>query len=459
MFNLWVIKNRGCLNYMKFISFASLRQFSKRALPIAVAPLKNQDDELSSLQSVVSNKQERKQLETSHADEKPIIFVRSKQQMLDLSRITTQVMEKSVANVYAQDLLRLMQLYKDTNSKSFNFHNDGYKKYPETTVLESSEVVPLKLVNAVEPRELEWQEQVIDLVKLPRYYMKLAKVRLTGLVVLTALGGYMMAPAPFCIDTLLFTCVGTFFTSASANCINQLFEVPFDSQMRRTKNRVLVRGLLTPLHVLSFATVCGASGLTILTFGANGLTAALGGLTLALYTLAYTPMKRMSILNTWVGSVVGAIPPVMGWAACTGQIGSGGLLLGAILFAWQFPHFNSLSWNLRADYARAGYRMMSVVSPDLCRRTTLRYSVALLALCSAAPLCDLTTWTFAVDSLPVNLYFIYLSWKFHENADTPSARKLFRASLIYLPIIMALLGISKKPQEKNDNGVISVVEN
>merc|ERR1712062_877506 len=108
---------------------------------------------------------------------------------------------------------------------------------------------------------------------------------------------------------------------------------------------------------------------------------------LILYTSIYTPMKRLSILNTWAGSVVGAIPPVIGWVSATGTLDVGALVLGGILYTWQFPHFNSLSWNLRPDYSRAGYRMMSVQDTELCKRLELRPSVGCLLVCSVgAPL-------------------------------------------------------------------------
>jgi len=155
-------------------------------------------------------------------------------------------------------------------------------------------------------------------------------------------------------------------------------------------------------------------------------------------------MKRVSILNTWVGSVVGAVPPLIGWSAATGGLEPGAFVLAGILYAWQFPHFNSLSWNLRPDYSKAGYRMMSVTHPALCKRVALRHSVACIAICTAAPLLDVTTWAFAIDSLPLNLYMTYLSWKFHQKADSSSSRKLFRFSLIHLPLLMMLMCISKK---------------
>jgi hypothetical protein len=105
---------------------------------------------------------------------------------------------------------------------------------------------------------------------------------------------------------------------------------------------------------------------------------------------------------------VGAIPPLMGWAGCTGTLDPGAWILPGILYAWQFPHFNALSWNLRSDYSRAGYRMMSVTNPGLCRHTALRYTGALLVLSCLAPVLDVTTWLFAVGSVPLNTYFMYL---------------------------------------------------
>ncbi|XP_026677599.1 protoheme IX farnesyltransferase, mitochondrial isoform X1 [Diaphorina citri] len=295
--------------------------------------------------------------------------------------------------------------------------------------------------------EPDWREIRLDWKQLPSSYLKLSKARLTTLVVLTSMAGYAMAPAPFEWSSFLICSLGTGLVSSAANAVNQYHEVPFDSQMSRTKNRVLVRGVLSPLHALGFALASSAAGTAMLYFGVNGLTAALGLFNMVLYTSVYTPMKRISIANTWVGSVVGAIPPLMGWAACTGSLldGSGGaFLLSAILFTWQFPHFNALSWNLRPDYSRAGYRMMAVTNPDLCRLTSLRYTVALLVVSAAGPLLDVTNVWFALESIPLNAYFTYLAYKFYKESDSSSSRKLFRFSLLHLPALMILLLINKK---------------
>lgn len=275
-------------------------------------------------------------------------------------------------------------------------------------------------------------------------YLKLSKIRLTSLVVLTTMGGYAVASAPFDPATFLMASVGTGLTSCAANAINQYLEVPFDSQMSRTRNRVLVQGQLSPLHAVSFAAVSATLGVSALYFGCNPLTAALGASNLVLYTMIYTPMKRVSILNTWVGSVVGAMPPLMGWAACTGHLEPAAWIMAGLLYAWQFPHFNALSWNLRPDYSRAGYRMMSVTNPGLCRRVALRYTGAIIALSCAAPWLDLTNVWFAIESAPLNGYFAYLAYQFYKKSDSSSSRKLFRFSLIHLPALMLLLLVNKK---------------
>uniref|UniRef100_A0A1B6GJ74 Protoheme IX farnesyltransferase, mitochondrial n=2 Tax=Cuerna arida TaxID=1464854 RepID=A0A1B6GJ74_9HEMI len=296
--------------------------------------------------------------------------------------------------------------------------------------------------------EVEWTPVAVDWRKLPQHYLKLSKSRLTSLVVLTSMAGYAMAPAPFELTTFALCSVGTGLLSCAANAINQYHEVPFDAQMSRTRNRILVRGLLSPIHALGFASVCATTGMTVLYYGINPLTAGLGLVNLFLYTSVYTPLKRVSILNTWVGSVVGALPPMMGWAACTGGLEAGAWVLAGLLYAWQFPHFNALSWNLRPDYSRAGYRMMSVTNPGLCRRTALRYTALIVPLAASASWLDLTNHWFLYESLPLNAYFLFLAWRFYKNSDSSSSRKLFHFSLIQLPVLMLLLLVNKKHWHK-----------
>ncbi|XP_054898569.1 protoheme IX farnesyltransferase, mitochondrial isoform X2 [Poeciliopsis prolifica] len=260
----------------------------------------------------------------------------------------------------------------------------------------------------------QWKPLKVDVGDLPDVYSRLAKIKLTGLA------------------------------SCAANSINQYFEVPFDSNMNRTKNRPLVRGQISPLHAVSFALACGIPGVALLTLAVNPLTGFLGALNIFLYTCCYTPLKRLSIINTWVGAVVGAIPPVMGWCAATGSLDPGALVLGGFLYCWQFPHFNALSWNLREDYSRGGYRMMSVTHPGMCKRVALRHSLGLIPLTTLAPALDVTIWNFPVISLPINLYISYLAVRFYYQGDRNSARKLFFCSLWHLPMLLLLALTCKK---------------
>uniref|UniRef100_A0A3B4UH13 Protoheme IX farnesyltransferase, mitochondrial n=1 Tax=Seriola dumerili TaxID=41447 RepID=A0A3B4UH13_SERDU len=325
------------------------------------------------------------------------------------------------------------------------------KTQPEVSTLNST-------VETEEAREArldrQWKQLKVHMADLPDIYARLAKIKLTALVVTTAAAGYAMAPVPF--DPLMFfvSSLGTGLASCSANSINQYFEVPFDSNMNRTKNRPLVRGQISPLHAVSFALACGIPGVALLTLAVNPLTGFLGALNIFLYTCCYTPLKRLSITNTWVGAVVGAIPPVMGWTAATGCLEPGALLLGGFLYSWQFPHFNALSWNLREDYSRGGYRMMSVTHPGMCKRVALRHSLGLIGLSTLAPVLDVTTWTFPLISLPINLYISYLAFRFYRKGDRSSARKLFFCSLWHLPMLLLLALTCKKPRrDQTDAGL------
>ncbi|XP_073824873.1 cytochrome c oxidase assembly factor 10 [Musca autumnalis] len=346
----------------------------------------------------------------------------------------------SLSNVYSQPLRNfaggITKLAKTENANLSTKNEDSENRVNEDLRIGVSKVVEKKPL--WEPSPCLDKGQLID------QYKKLSKFRLTTLVVITTMAGYAVAPAPFDPASFLMCTVGTGLVSAAANSVNQFHEVPFDSQMSRTKNRVIVTGKVSPLHAMGFALVSGAAGLSILYYGVNGLTAALGLSNFILYTSIYTPMKRISILNTWVGSAVGAIPPLIGWAGCCGSIDAGAWILGGLLYAWQFPHFNALSWNLRPDYSRAGYQMMAVTNPGLCRRTALRYTFVITLLSTLAPIMDVTNYWFALETLPLNAYFSYLAYKFYKDSNSGTSRKLFRFSLLHLPLLMILFLINKK---------------
>ncbi|KAF8602828.1 protoheme IX farnesyltransferase [Ceratobasidium sp. AG-I] len=304
-----------------------------------------------------------------------------------------------------------------------------------------------------------------------KIYMQLSKSRLTALVVLTAMSGVALCPLSATVPALLATAAGTALCSASANTFNQLAEVPLDAQMVRTRTRPLVRRAISPAHAAAFGVTSGAAGIAILATLVNPLTAGLGAFNIFLYSGVYTYMKRRSVLNTWVGAVVGAIPPLMGWTACGGHLLPSAehpfvyiwpstvsdlasalpldnplapAALFAFLFAWQFPHFNAVSHLTRAGYAQAGYRMLSVLNPQHNSLVGFRYALAFIPICSVlAPLSGLTTWWFALTSLPFNVGLAHGAWQFWREGSEKAARKVWRQCLLYLPAMLVLMMLSK----------------
>ncbi|KAL4400346.1 Protoheme IX farnesyltransferase, mitochondrial [Malassezia pachydermatis] len=284
-----------------------------------------------------------------------------------------------------------------------------------------------------------------------RVYRQLSKSRLTFLVVLSGMMGYSLCPSSLAVATslppvvrLLALAGGITLCSTAANALNQIVEAPYDAQMARTKARPLPRRALTPAHACSVAAVSAVSGVSILYACTNTLTAALGAANIVLYSFMYTPMKRHSIVNTWLGAIVGAIPPLMGWASCTGTLtlptDAVGWILAGILYAWQFPHFNALSHAMGNEYARGGYRMMAVTNPALNQRVAFRYALALIPLCSVAlPLTGtVLAMPYAVLSLIPNLLFAYAAGRFWYRPSEKTARSCFWFSLFHLPAVMVL---------------------
>ncbi|KAG9290798.1 hypothetical protein G9A89_011761 [Geosiphon pyriformis] len=336
--------------------------------------------------------------------------------------------------------------YRISKIAALNVHEFKDNEYQQTKVnTEQKQDLSLNSVSIIKFKPLP-RATYITIVK---GYKELAKAKLAALVILTTMCGYALAPGATSLTCLMSTTVGTGLCIASANAFNQWIEAPYDAQMSRTRNRVLVRRAITPFHAFSFGSVAGILGVLILSIMANPMTALMGSTNILLYTCVYTPMKRASILNTWAGSLVGAIPPMMGWVACTNSFDVGAWILGGILYAWQFPHFNSLSWNLRADYSKAGYRMMAVTNPSLNARVSLRYSLLLFPLCYLTPYVGMTSWWFAWDSSLMNCVLLWGAFKFWRDPNEKTARDCFFASLIHLPVIFALMMVHKNFQQSN----------
>lgn len=314
-------------------------------------------------------------------------------------------------------------------------------------------------------------------------YIALTKPRLSALVVLSAMSAYALTPHHATLAQLLFLTVGTTLSSGSANAINMGREYIYDGMMTRTRTRPVVRGLVTPTQAFTFAGLSGTVGVAALYFGVNPTVALLGASNIILYGGLYTTLKRKSITNTWVGAVVGAIPPLMGWAASSSLTDPGAWFLAALLYAWQFPHFNALSHSIRDEYRNAGYVMAAWSNPALNARVALRYSIAMFPICMGLSYYGVTDWIFALDSSLVNGWLSYWAYKFwleqrnikpvaslngvpfekpstagssqtggsYSNSQSSKqansfARKLFWGSVIHLPAILVLAMIHKKGQ-------------
>lgn len=300
-----------------------------------------------------------------------------------------------------------------------------------------------------------------SLSKIIEPYVALSKPRLTALVVLSSICSYALTPFSATIPELLFLTIGTGLSSAAANAINMGREPDFDRMMVRTLARPVVRGLITPRQAYEFAAVSGSLGVAILYLGVNPTVSILAGLNIVLYAWIYTSLKRRSILNTWVGAIVGAIPPLMGWAASSPLTHPGAWCLAALLYAWQFPHFNALSHNIRNEYRNAGYVMTCWTNPRLNARVGFRYALLMFPICFGLSYFDVTDWVFPIDSFVLNGWMAYWSFKFwyqqrlnYKSGHVPDsngmklanayAKKAFWGSVWHLPGILVLAMLHKK---------------
>lgn len=283
-----------------------------------------------------------------------------------------------------------------------------------------------------------------DAVDLARHYgrcyCELSKARLSMLVVATSGTGFVLGSGNV-IDFggLFWTCAGTMMVAASANSLNQVFEINNDAKMKRTMRRPLPSGRLSIHHAVTWASSVGVAGTAILACKANMLAAGLAASNLLLYAFVYTPLKQIHPVNTWVGAVVGAIPPLLGWAAAAGQVSLNGMILPAALYFWQIPHFMALAYLCRDDYAAGGYRMLSFA--DVSGRRTavvaLRNSLYLIPLGFIAYDWGVTSGWFCLESSLLTLAISAAAFAFYRDRTKQKARRMFHASLLYLPVFMS----------------------
>lgn len=273
-------------------------------------------------------------------------------------------------------------------------------------------------------------------------YIALTKPELTLLSVVTALGGaYLAGGHSLSFTVLLHTFFGTLLIGGGAGALNQYVERDFDAQMRRTEHRPLPAGRIHHRNALLLGTILSLTGVLELALFTHVLAAFLGLVTLASYLFLYTPLKRVTPFATVVGGIPGAIPPLIGWAAVSGELPMGAWSLFFILFFWQMPHFLALGWMYRKDYARAGYKLLTVLDPsgEVTSRQILIYCIALVPAAVMPMAVGVLGPIYFGGALILSLGFLWLAILLYRERTNPNARKLFFASLIYLSVLVGLM--------------------
>lgn len=279
-------------------------------------------------------------------------------------------------------------------------------------------------------------------------HMELTKARLSGLVLLTTAVGFVLAQLqPIDWWRLLWTVLGTALAAGCASALNQIVELERDRRMHRTRQRPLPSGALSRGYSVAAAAVMGSGGVAILWLLVNLAAAALALATILVYVLLYTPLKTRSTLNTLVGAVCGAIPPMIGWVAATGSLDLGAWALGGVLFIWQIPHFLALAWLYREDYARGGFAMLPVIDRDgrLTCQVIVLTSMLLLPAGLLATLLNVSGYLYALGSLALGIWMLALAIRFYGARTEMNARSLFLASITYLPLLMCLMVMDRGP--------------
>jgi protoheme IX farnesyltransferase len=277
-------------------------------------------------------------------------------------------------------------------------------------------------------------------------FLELTKVRLTSLVLLTTLVGFYIGEHGRLDYLLLFNAMlGTALVASGASALNQLLEKEYDALMKRTETRPLPSGRLLPRTALVFGVLSASGGLILLALTVNLLTSFLASLTLTTYVLVYTPLKRMTTLNTVVGAIPGALPPLMGWTAARGNVTVEGWSLFAILFFWQLPHFLAIAWLYREDYAKAGFAMLPVFDRDGERtgRQAVFHTLGLLPVSLCPFLFNLAGVSYLLGALLLGGAFLWFAIQFSRRLAEAQARRLFYVSILYLPVLLGLMVFDK----------------
>src|SRR6185437_1033297 len=279
-------------------------------------------------------------------------------------------------------------------------------------------------------------------------FSSLVRVRLCLLVLLTTLVGFLMGrrAVVFTYSTLVVTLVGTALSASGAAALNQWWEREWDGCMERTRNRPLPGGRLHPSDVLIGGILFSLAGIVVLFLFVNKLSATLTIFTVVSYIFLYTPLKRTTSFNTLVGAVPGALPPLIGCTAAQGQIGIEGYFLFTTLWLWQVPHFLAIAWIYRHQYTKAGFVMLSkkddsgvITSFQALVYTTLLLIVSLLPVAAG-----LNTIFYLLPALSLGSWLVVQASRFMQERSYANARTLFTSSILYLPLLLGVLLVTKR---------------
>ena len=294
------------------------------------------------------------------------------------------------------------------------------------------------------------------MISLIKYYSQLLKLRLSTTVVISASAGYLIGVTNFQINEFLLLIAGGFLVTGSANGFNQILEKDYDGLMRRTEDRPLPKKQLNSKSAVLFSFLIGVIGLYLLSlikphgsfYGYLSKSSAFGLLSLMIYVLSYTPLKRMSTVSIFVGAIPGAIPVMLGWVAATNQFGLAVGILFAIQFLWQFPHFISIAWIRDEEYKKAGFKMMYGGKKGIYPAYISFVCAIFMTLVSILPffidlkILSLSIFGFII-ILSLGLWFVSNCYNLLIKLDNMSAKKLMMSSLIYLPLMQLVYVIDK----------------
>ena len=280
-------------------------------------------------------------------------------------------------------------------------------------------------------------------------YIALTKPEVSLLVLMTTGAGfYMGAHGPMPWLHMLHVIFGTMMIAAGTAALNHYIERESDRFMRRTASRPLPAGQLTPAEALRFGLGLALAGAVDLYYSAGSIACLLGVFTSLSYLLAYTPLKKRTVWATFIGAIPGAIPPMIGWTAATGELGTGAWLLFAIVFLWQFPHFHAISWMYREDYARAGILMLPVVDKDGTRtfRQIVLYAASLVAVSLLPAIMGFAGMLYFFGALVTCTGLVQVClWAASAKTNT-RAKWLMHATVLHIPILLGLMMYDKLPR-------------